>query len=256
LSLGIGLAILFVHHRNYKGVIKDYENICASVLLNEFERESMDKECIQPIRHYVFQNDLKKERVMTPMRPTQEDIRKLHSEVNQIVNQRLTVTTLSVTVFAVIIAWLIPRDSVGIATEVGLFRFAAVILLIVVLFSLFLLTHHLSAMLRLITTYLEITDASIWEKDWSTYRKQYRYIGYTIPQAMIFLLLGVLSTVFPLLLGLAYKIKLEPLGYAILCFGLGCLYIIGVIGMGFWRWGAKEDQFKEQWQKLLELKDR
>ncbi len=64
LSFLIGLLILFVHHWNYKGVIKDYENFCASVFLNEFECEykhNKDKGCFEPMRLHVFQNDLKKD---------------------------------------------------------------------------------------------------------------------------------------------------------------------------------------------------
>jgi hypothetical protein len=62
LSLVFGILMLIVHHWNYKGVIKDYENVCGSVLLNEFECEYKDKGCFEAIRLHVFQNDLKQER--------------------------------------------------------------------------------------------------------------------------------------------------------------------------------------------------
>jgi hypothetical protein len=36
--------------------------------------------------------------------PDPDDVRKLHAEINQIVNQRFLITTLSITVFGVLIA--------------------------------------------------------------------------------------------------------------------------------------------------------
>lgn len=47
-----------------QGVVKDYENLCGSVLLSEFEREYYHKRIMRsPIKLYVSQNDLKKKSV-------------------------------------------------------------------------------------------------------------------------------------------------------------------------------------------------
>lgn len=62
ISFVLGSVILIIHHVNYKGVIKDYENLCGSVLLSEFEREYYHKSIMgSPVKLYVSQNDLKKE---------------------------------------------------------------------------------------------------------------------------------------------------------------------------------------------------
>ncbi|MBI5963109.1 MAG: hypothetical protein HY863_06525 [Chloroflexi bacterium] len=182
--------------------------------------------------------------------PKKEDIQKIHAEVNQIVNQRLSLATLAVTVFGALVAWLIPKSTPSAGSEVGAFIYGATILLLLVLFSLFLLAHHLTYMLRIYTTYLDESNASNWEKDWSAYRARFKYVGYTKPQALIFLILGILSAIFPFLLALVYSLNFEPKIGAIVCVLAGGLYAIFVSGMGFWKWFAKEDEMRQRWKKL------
>lgn len=175
--------------------------------------------------------------------------------MNQIVSQRLSLTTLAVTFFSVMVAWLIPKSPPSAGSDVGTFIYFASALLTVVLFALFLLTHNLTYMLRIFTTYLDETDASNWEKDWGAYRAQfYRarfwYLGYTKPQAIIFLLLGVLSAGFPFLLWVVYPLTLEPKAGAIVCTIVGVLYIVFVSGMGLSGWFAKEDEIRRKWKEL------
>ncbi len=187
--------------------------------------------------------------------PKKEDIPKIHAEVNQIVNQRLSLTTLAVTIFGALIAWIIPKNPPNAENDVGVFIYAAIILLLVVLFSLFLLAHHLTYMLRIYTTYLDENNASNWEKDWSAYRGRFTYMGYTKPQAYIFLVLGILSTAFPFLLAFSFSLRIEPIRGAIVCLILGALYIIFVYGMGVRRWFTPEKEMRRRW-KLLKGKRR
>ncbi|MCU0916382.1 MAG: hypothetical protein MUC88_17735, partial [Planctomycetes bacterium] len=60
---------------------------------------------------------------MALLQPNTEDTRKLHAEVNQIVNERLLLTILAVTVFGTMIAWLIPRNPPESKTSVGMFAY-------------------------------------------------------------------------------------------------------------------------------------
>ncbi len=182
--------------------------------------------------------------------PKKEDVQKIHSEVNQLVNQRLSLTTLAVTVFGAIIAWLIPKSPLDVGSEVGAFVYAATILLILILFSLFLLTHHLTYMLRIFTTYLDETNSSNWEKDWASYRATHGYWGYTKPQALIFLVLGILATAFPFILAFVYSTNINPQLGAIVCLSAGTLYVIFVSGMGFAGWFAKEQEMRRKWKKV------
>jgi hypothetical protein len=172
--------------------------------------------------------------------PNQEDIQKIHAEVNQIVNQRLSLATLAVTVFGVMVAWLIPQSTPHVGSNVGAFIYSA----------LFLLTHHLTYMLRVLTTYLVEMGVSNWEEDWAVFRARYRPLGYTRPQAMIFLLLGILSTAFPFLLAMVYSISIEPMVGAITCMSLGALYVIFVSGIGFAGWFANEKEMRQRWKQL------
>ena len=62
-------------------------------------------------------------------------------------------------------------------------------------------------MLRIFSTYLQITDKSGWEQNWQEYRKnntvkffhlEYsKYWGYTKAQSVVFLALGILAFIFP-----------------------------------------------------------
>ncbi len=187
--------------------------------------------------------------------PKKEDLPKIHAEVNQIVNQRLSLTTLAVTVFGALIAWIIPKNSPSAGSDVGAFIYVATGLLLIILFSLFLLTHHLSYMLRIYTTYLDENNASNWEKDWSAYRAKFNYMGYTKPQAYIFLVLGVASVAFPFLLAVIFSLNIEPKIGAIACLFMGLLYVIFVYGMGVRKWFAQEDEMRRRW-KLLKRKRR
>jgi hypothetical protein len=187
---------------------------------------------------------------VTLVGPSTEDKQKIHAEVNQIVNQRLLLSTLAVTVFGAMAAWLIPKSPPDPGSDIGTLIYIGSILLTVVLFALFLLTHHLTYMLRIFTTYLDVTEASSWETDWAAYRSKFKYLGYTKPLAIIFLLLGILATGFPFLLWVAYSLTLAPRVYAVVSGTIGGFYIVFVWGMGLSGWFAKEAEMKKKWQEL------
>jgi len=67
---------------------------------------------------------------MSLKEPNNEDMRKVHGEINQIVNQRFLITTLAITMFGVIGAWMIPESTQKVGYEIPAFTFAASILLI------------------------------------------------------------------------------------------------------------------------------
>lgn len=187
---------------------------------------------------------------MSLIGPNNHDIQKLHSEVNQLVNQRLTLTILAITVFGIIAAWLIPNQTPRPGTEIGSFNCVVSMLLTLILFALFLLTTHLTSMLRIITTYLDETGASDWEKDWALFRNKFSYLGYTRPISIIYLVLGVIASWFPYILRITYPYKLEPKVWLIICAVVGILYVIFVVGMGFKGWFASECKVRKKWKQL------
>ena len=182
-------------------------------------------------------------------KPTTEDQRKIHAEINQLVNQRFVLTTLAVTVFGLIATWGIPKDPPTPGTEVGWFRYMVAMLALVVLFGLFFLMHRLIGMLRILATYLIATDASGWERDWALYRKD-PYYSYTKSQAYTFVLLGILAGALPLLISFAYHLTLQPCAGFAFTMVITILYQTAIIGMAFYKWLDPESGAAKRWDAL------
>jgi hypothetical protein len=181
--------------------------------------------------------------------PRDEDIRKIHAEVNQLVNQRFVLTTLAITAFGVVMAILVPRTSPVAGEKVAGFVFLLTTVLSLLLFSLFLLSHLLRGMLRVFTTYLKVTGTSNWEADWGRYRCS-RYLGYTKPQTLIFLMLNGLAIAFPFFIVWTYQLHGAPRIVWIACLAVGGLTELLMIGMGLCDWWDQERQAEQQWKAL------
>jgi len=191
---------------------------------------------------------------MTLKKPNDEDKRKLHNEINQIVNQRFLLSTLAVTIFAVIVAWIM-REPSTTSCELGWFRYFASIVLLIVLFGLFCLMHRLRAMLRIISSYLIETKSSGWEIDWKKYREK-PYNSYTKAQTLLFLVLGILAISVPFTIAFAYHLSLAPYSGAIVFGLIGVAYIIFLCEMGFGKWFDSEANAERRWQELNKIKKR
>jgi hypothetical protein len=187
---------------------------------------------------------------MALLKPNTEDIRKLHAEVNQIVNQRVTATTAAVTILGVVLAWMIPKTPPTPCSDVGGFVFFGSILLLLLLFILFWFSYTLRGMLRIITSYLLVTKSSNWEIDWKSYRDERSEVIYTKSQTIIFLLLGVVSASFPFVLALVFSQNLAPKIGVYLHVSCGLLYFAFVVGIGLFDWWNKETQITATWNKL------
>ena len=173
-----------------------------------------------------------------------EDVRKLHGEINQITNQRFLLTTLAVTVFGVVTAWLLPRSGVGSASAAsgsGLSYVAATVLL-VLLFLLYVVSHTLKRTLRTLTTYLEVFTLSEWEGHWKAYRKD-GYYAYTRTQTTFFIVLGVLVAAF--CLAMQWPSAQQTEAYVAAAFLI--LYVILICGMGYWGWWDSEGTARARW---------
>jgi len=182
-------------------------------------------------------------------KPTPEDIKKIHAEVNQIVNQRFLLITIAITVFGVVTAWIVPRTPPAPGSDVGGFVFVITMVLSTLLFSLFLLGHLLKGMLRVFTTYLAVTDSSNWEKDWKQFR-QSPYLAYTKPQTIVFLILNALATGFPCILARVYSLHLAPCIGLVTSLGWGVLTEFLMFGMGLLNWWDRERRAEQQWKSL------
>jgi len=183
-----------------------------------------------------------------------EDVKKIHAEVNQLVNQRYTVTNIAVTVSVVVLAIFVPKGTAGAPTPEWAFVYSGSIILLAFLFALFVFSHMLKGMLRLFTTYLRERNWSYWEADWAQYRHHYPYSGYTRPQTAVFMALGLLVAGIPLLPAASASIALsvDPL-LAVLGTTL-LIYELALYFMGFrdrWEFEAKA---ADRWRLLLKAK--
>jgi len=183
---------------------------------------------------------------MTLKETTPEDIKKINNEICQIINQRYLLTTFAITTFGIILAWLIPKTSSGAGANPPIFYYAGSILLIIVLFCLYLFNYCLRGMLRIFSTYLQVTDKSGWEQNWQKYRekntkefkliklKYSKYWGYIKAQTIVFLVLGILTFIFPITViyfsePLIFETSIE---FWIHTF-ISLIFIIGVFLTGF-----------------------
>jgi hypothetical protein len=183
-----------------------------------------------------------------------EDKRKLHAEVNQLVNQRFLLNTAAITIFGIIMAWTMSRPIQTIVAPASDFISAVSTLLTLLLFSLYILSHLLRRTTRVITTYLIAKSMSEWEEDWQSFRSSNTYFAYTKSQTILFLSLGLLSSTWPYLFGLIMRspVVLTP----VLWFStiIGFIYVVLISGMGFFNWWYQEKSIEDQWKCVLKQK--
>jgi hypothetical protein len=111
-------------------------------------------------------------------------------------------------------------------------------------------------MLRTFTTNLISTKKSDWEIDWKNYRESYPKKGIDIPkwEANVFLFLGILTTLFPILLAAAYN-NLYPMSLDriyIFCASsiIGAIYCIIVYYHKTRSLKEIEDALLKQWNNV------
>ncbi len=186
---------------------------------------------------------------MTLPKPTPGDVTKIHTEINQIVNQQLLLTTIAITLFGVIMAWVVPKDTPVSATPIGAFRFAAIALNQLLLLLLFLWAHQLGVMLRTLASYLIVTRSSEWEVAWQRCRKD-AWVGYSKPRALVFLALGLSSALCPFVLWLTYPFELAPRPALLALVFTTVVYCVLIYGVAFLRWFNKDSKIMARWADL------
>lgn len=197
---------------------------------------------------------------MTTEHLIQEDARKIHAEVNQILNQRHLLTTLAITIFGVFAAWGLPNRAGSIASETimstqsNLAELSAIFLFII-LTLIYLVSHNLRKYMSVLTIYLDVSDLSKWEKDWSRFRDD-RYFAYTKTQALFFAILGVLTFIYPIIFDL-YTISTQNHPLIPFCkkpflITLFIIYEIVIFFLGFSSRSASEKLQREQWERILQ----
>lgn len=182
--------------------------------------------------------------------PSQEDLRKIHAEVNQLANQRFVLTTGAISVFGLVIAWLIPTAPPQSGTPIGGFTIGGAILLLLLLFLLYLYGHLLRRMLRVYTAYLVVTGTSGWEQDMAKYCKDRKYWAYTKPQSVVFMIIGLFAAAFPCFLAILFSLQWQP-EWGLAALGIVWLfYEVFVWLMGFQDLWSTDETAKTKWETL------
>ena len=95
------------------------------------------------------------------------DISKLHSEINQYLNQRLTITTTAITLFGVVMGWVVANKGSTPNNSSNLLNLPS--LLMIFLTLLLLYSQAMVMQQHVLSTYLESTWMSDWEKKLSSF---------------------------------------------------------------------------------------
>ena len=132
-----------------------------------------------------------------PAKVAENDLRKIHSEINQIVSQRFSLTTTAIVAFATICGWATAAEKNAPSDP----NFLALMgmLLLLVLTALYVYFMMLRGMMRILTIYLIEKYASPWETDWQEFRRLRGfddYQGYSVAGTLIFQFLGLLTIAF------------------------------------------------------------
>jgi hypothetical protein len=182
--------------------------------------------------------------------PTDEDLRKINLEVNQIVNQRFILTTLAISIFGVVLSIFIPREA-PTGSDVGAFTYVGSIILLSVLLALFIYSYLLKRTLRVMTTYLIVTDRSSWEKDWQRFRNGgKKYPGYTRPHSFVFLFLGIVSAIYPYIISLSYGLTLRPFEGLAIQIAFVVAYFLVIVFLGLSNGKDHEKDYRKRWEDM------
>jgi len=188
--------------------------------------------------------------------PNNGDVQKIHAEINQIVNQRFLVITIAVAIFGVVGTWLIPKNTPSTPNDESVLLALTVlgsILLTSLLFMLFIVSHCLTRMLRIYTTYLIVTNKSDWEQDWKRYREK-KYFGYTKTLTIFFLFLIGLSTFIPVIFSIFGAVEFKLSLVSLVGIKLGVVYLFFVAAMGLGGRLDNEKKAKKKWEDLCREK--
>ena len=178
-----------------------------------------------------------------------EDQRKIHAEINQIVNQRFLLTTLAVSIFGAFAAFAVPKQGGTPASDLGL-AYTAAMLLFAVFGLLYFASHSLRGYLRVLTTYLAASKSSTWERHWETYRKG-GHFAYTKTQALFFAVLGALVAAYPFMvewqLNHNFTCRWEYVAVTVLF----AIYELVILVAGFSSSTSAESKCRARWETIL-----
>ena len=191
---------------------------------------------------------------MSLIGPKPGDITKIHAEINQINNQRFLLTTAAITVFGVMITIIMSKPLPTSGSNLDPFVFIGSVLLLSVLMVLYIYNYILQRIVKVYTTYLIVTGVSSFEQDWRFFRldrgRNFSSI-YIRTYSSVFLLLGMITLIYPFLVSLVYGLYMGiSLGLVFhLSFAFLYFLVIGLVCICK-RFSNHEETFLENWERL------
>jgi hypothetical protein len=171
-------------------------------------------------------------------KPLSEDISKLHSEINQYINQRLIITTTAITIFGVVMGWVVFGLSATLqkgaqiqAQPVSLLLPAALLIVLIIMLG---YCQAVVRQMHVVSTYLVLTKSSNWEKQYQSFADSHEYTTQEDLPLFIFAILGTLSIAIPLAISLLFPPDLNfQMGVVLLAFIVAAITFI-IIFLKFW----------------------
>ena len=187
--------------------------------------------------------------------PTDSDVSKLNSEVNQYLNQRLVVTTTAITIFSVSIGWIVYGSSTPTGIEVKPITFLIPIISIFLLFTMFLYCQVILVNIRIITAYLRYTQKSNWEIAYQQYEKKFPY-KFTQDNmfSIIFGVLGLSIAAIVVIIWLGFPSQNDVNFLAVIFIILWLVYSILILlnySNGIFNF-SNDDKIFQKWKELFE----
>jgi len=179
---------------------------------------------------------------------TSEDQSKINSEVNQILNQRFTLSTATFTIFAAFSAVLIQFRPAKGAVEVYVLGITAVILALIGLF--FAQSYFLRQLHRTYGTYLRLAGGSTWETDFNSYRTL-GYFAYTKAETILYAVVTVVATSYPFFIAFLDGRDLSLIAATSMLLTSGIFLVIFMLGVGFFNWFDRGIEVAAKWSHVL-----
>jgi hypothetical protein len=190
---------------------------------------------------------------ITPMgsRPSSEDITKIHAEINQCINQRLTIQTTLVTLFGVVIGWIVG----GLAAvsckgnhpimQVQPISFLLPSAMLVITIIMLGYNQGILRNIHVLSTYLVCTGSSIWEKHYQEFSESRSHTTYDHHSLYVFLIVGLLTIVIPLVISGFFPPEYDnpQMKFSI------CIFFVASIGFLIYFWSVWEKRLYEQYRK-------
>lgn len=181
-----------------------------------------------------------------------EDQRKLHAEINQILNQRFLLTTAAITVFGAFSSWMIPKDPGQNGEVLGRLVFAGTSFLLLFLLLLYAWNRWLSDLQQRLGRYLKLTRSSKWETDSSEFHDGSAFPTTGHMQFRVFMSLGLLAAVWPFTIAAICDLPLSPVWVTIEVV-VAVVYAVLVYGLGVRKWFRDAEGMERRWRKVLGL---